>query len=45
MSGAAELLSKLERDAEETNVLAFGGSSAHLLSDLMSPYAVTHEIA
>ena len=39
MSGAAEFLDRLELDAEETSVLAFDGSSAHLLSNLISPYA------
>ena len=45
MSGATEFFGKLERDAEETSVLAFDGSSAHLLSDLMSPYSVISGIA
>ena len=43
-SGAAEFLDELERDAEETNVLAFDGSSAHLLSNLISPYATVHGV-
>ena len=44
MSGAAEFLNRLELDAEETNVLAFDGSSAHLLSNLISPYAIVHGV-
>ena len=40
MSGAAEFLDKLEHDAEETAVLAFDGSSASLLGDLLSAHAV-----
>ena len=31
---------KLEADAEETNVLASDGLSAHLLGNLLSPYGV-----
>jgi len=45
MSGAAEFLDKLELDAEETEVLAFDGSSAHLLSNLISPYAAVRGVA
>ncbi|KAF9643386.1 hypothetical protein BDM02DRAFT_3273075 [Thelephora ganbajun] len=45
MSGAAEFLDDLERQAEETDVLAFDGSSAHLLSGLISPYAVIYGVA
>ena len=37
MSGAAEAFDELERDVEETRVLAFDGSSARLLDHLMSP--------
>jgi len=40
MSGAAEFFDELERDVEETEVLAFDGSSARLLSNLMSPHAL-----
>jgi hypothetical protein len=36
MSGAAEYLDRLERDVEETTVLANDGSSAHLLHGLLS---------
>jgi len=42
MSGAAEFFDQLQRDVEETNVLAFDGSSAGLLSNLISPFAVIH---
>lgn len=42
MSGAAEFFDRLQWDAEETKVLAFNGSSADLLSNLVSPYAVIH---
>jgi hypothetical protein len=45
MSGAAEFLDQLRWDAEETRVLAFDGSSARLLSDLMSPFSVVHGVA
>lgn len=40
MSGAAEFFDRLQQDAEETRVLAFDGSSAPLLGNLMSPFAV-----
>ena len=40
MSGAAEFFDQLEWDAEETDVLAFDGSPAPLLSHLISPFAV-----
>ena len=36
MSGAAEYLDRLERDAEEMTVLASDGSSAHLLHGLLT---------
>ena len=42
MSGAAKFLDQLQWDGEETNVLAFDGSSAGLLSNLISPFAVNH---
>jgi len=45
MSGAAEFFNKLEWDAEETRVLAFDGSSAHLLTNLISPFAVIRGVA
>ena len=44
MSGAAKFLDKLESDTEEMGVLASDGSSAHLLGDFMSPYAVAYEV-
>ncbi|KAF9646090.1 hypothetical protein BDM02DRAFT_3100445 [Thelephora ganbajun] len=45
MSGATEFFGRLEWEAEETNILAPDGSSAHLLSSLMSPYAYIHGVA
>ncbi|KAF8445072.1 hypothetical protein L210DRAFT_3476143 [Boletus edulis BED1] len=42
MSGAAEFFNRLERDAEEMNVLAFDGSSALLLSHLIYPFSTLH---
>ena len=45
MSGAAELFYQIERDAEDTRVLAFDGSSAPLLSNLLSPHSVIRGIA
>ena len=45
MSGAAEFFDKLGWDAEETRVLAFDGSSAHLLTNLISPFAVIRGVA
>ena len=42
MSGAAKFLDQLQWGAEETNVLTFDGSSAGLLSNLISPFAVIH---
>jgi len=39
MSGAAEAIDELERDVEETRVLAFDGSSARLLDHLITPFA------
>lgn len=39
LSGAAEAIDELEEDAQETRVLAFDGSSAHLLDYLMGPFA------
>jgi len=44
MSGAAELFNQLQWDAEETDVLAFDGSSAGLLSNLISPFSVIHGV-
>ena len=37
MSGAAEAFDKVERDLEDTLVLAVDGSSAHLLDHLLTP--------
>ena len=42
MSGAARFFGRSEWEAEEYEVLALHGSSARLLSNLMSPYAVDH---
>ena len=38
MSGAAEAFGKAERDLEDAMVLAFDGSSAHLLDHLLAPF-------
>ena len=38
MSGAAEAFNEVERDIEDTRVLAFDGSSAHLLDHLLTPF-------
>jgi len=40
MSGAAEAFDKLERDVEDTRVLAFDGSSVHLLDHFLTPFAI-----
>ena len=45
MSGAAEAFDELERDVEETRVLAFDGSSARLLDHLMSPLMTISGVA
>ena len=45
MSGAADFFYRLERDAEEMTVLASDGSSAPLLSNLISPFAVIPGVA
>ena len=45
MSGAAEFFDQIERDAEDTRVLAFDGSSAPLLSNLLSPHSVIRGVA
>ena len=45
MSGAAEFFDKLEWDAEETKDLASDRSSALLLSNLISPFAVIRGVA
>jgi len=44
VSGAAEFFNQLQWDAEETDVLAFDGSSAGLLSNLISPFSVIHRV-
>ena len=36
MSGAAEAFDKVERDLEDTEVLATDGSSAHLLDHVLA---------
>lgn len=38
MSGAAEAFDEVEREVEKTMVLAWDGSSAHLLDHLISPF-------
>ena len=40
MSGAGEQLDEIQRDLEETRVLAKDGSTAHLLSAALSPLAI-----
>jgi len=45
MSGAAEAINELERDLEETRVLAFDGSSARLLDHLITPFAIIPGVA
>ena len=45
MSGAAEAFDELERDVEETRVLAFDGSSARLLDHLTPPSMTTPGVA
>jgi hypothetical protein len=45
MSGAAEAFYKVERDLEDTQVLAADGSSAHLLDHLLAPFATIPEVA
>jgi len=45
MSGAAEAIDELERDVEETRVLAFDGSSARLLDHLITPFAIIPGVA
>jgi len=44
-SGAADFLDKLESDAEKIAVLASDGSSASLLGDLLSVYAIVPGVA
>ena len=45
MSGAAEAFDEVERDVEDTRVLAFNGSSAYLLDHLLTPFAAIPEVA
>ena len=45
MSGAAEFFDQIERDTEDIRVLAFDGSSAPLLSNLLCPYSVIRGVA
>ena len=45
MSGAAEAFDELEREVEGTMVLAFDGSSACLLDQLMFPLAMVPGVA
>ena len=44
-SGAAEFFDRLERDTEETSIIAFDDSSARRFSDLASPYSVLNGTA
>ena len=45
MSGAAEFFDQVDRDVEETKVLALDGASAHLLSHLLSPFAAAEDMS
>ena len=45
MSGAAQFFDQVDRDVEETEVLAFDGSSAHLLSHLLSPFGAVEAMS
>ena len=45
MSGAAKAFDELERDVEDTEVLAFDGSSSRLLDHLLTPFSVVPEAA
>ena len=45
MSGAAEAFDDVERDVEDTRVLAFNGSSAHLLDHLLTPFVAISGVA
>ena len=45
MSGAAEFFDQVEREVEETRVLASDGSSATLLNHLLSPLSVIPAVA
>ena len=44
MSGAVETFDKMERDLENAMVLAFDGSSAHLLDHLLAPFEAIPEV-
>ena len=44
MSGAAEAFDKVERDLEDTTVLAKDGSSARLLDHLLAPFEAIPEV-
>ena len=44
MSGAAEFLDELELDAEEMEVLASDGLSAHLLGNPMPLFMRLHDV-
>ena len=45
MSGAAEAFNEVERDLEDTRVLALDGSSAHLLDHLLTPFVAIPGLA
>lgn len=45
MSGAAEVFDELEHDAETTHVLAFDGSSSHLLNYHLTPLSAVRGVA
>ena len=45
MSGAAEAFDEVEREVEDTRVLASNGSSAHLLDHLLTPFAANPGVA
>ena len=45
MSGTAEACDGLERDVQDTRVLAFDGSSTQLLVHLITPFATIPGVA